>query len=168
MKTKLLKTEKGHYVLIDDTKGTYDNGFLIGSSRRDTDANKLSIKNCESIERGYDLDELAMGYDLYEKINFVGQMRAYKVGFQKSIELNKNKLFTLEDMMNCWNKALKFQDHKETLGEYITSLQQTEWDVEIVEECLDPTCDGVNRKGECITTGKPKLDSDGCLMLKKI
>lgn len=100
MKTKLLKTEKGHYVLIDDTKGTYDNGFLIGSSRRDTDANKLSIKNCESIERGYDLDELAMGYDLYEKINFVGQMRAYKVGFQKSIELNKNKLFTLEDMMN--------------------------------------------------------------------
>jgi hypothetical protein len=71
-------------------------------------------------------------------------------------------------MMNCWNKALKFQDHKETLGEYITSLQQTEWDVEIVEECLDPTCDGVNRKGECITTGKPKLDSDGCLMLKKI
>jgi hypothetical protein len=168
MKTKLLKTEKGHYVLIDDTKGTYDNGFLIGSSRRDTDANKLSIKNCESIERGYDLDELAMGYDLYEKINFVGQMRAYKVGLQKSIELNKNKLFTLEDMMNCWNKALKFQDHKETLGEYITSLQQTEWDVEIVEECLDPTCDGVNRKGECITTGKPKLDSDGCLMLKKI
>jgi hypothetical protein len=168
MKTKLLKTEKGHYVLIDDTKGTYDNGFLIGSSRRDTDANKLSIKNCEAIERGYDLDELAMGYDLYEKINFVGQMRAYKEGFQKSIELNKNKLFTLEDMMNCWNKALKFQDHKETLGEYITSLQQTEWDVEIVEECLDPTCDGVNRKGECITTGKPKLDSDGCLILRKI
>lgn len=42
------------------------------------------------------------------------------------------------------------------------------WHVEIVEQCLDPTCDGVNRKGECITTGKPKLDADGCLILKRI
>ena len=129
---------------------------------------KLSIKNCESIENGYDLDELAMGYDLYENINFVGQMRAFKAGFQKSIELNKNKLFTLEDMMNCWNKALTFQDHKELFGHHIQSLKQSEWDVEVVEECLDPTCDGVNRKGECITTGKPKLDEEGCLILKRI
>jgi hypothetical protein len=159
MKGKLNKLDNGWMLLVDNIMYATDENAPYA---------RLSVKNCESIERGYDLDELAMGYDLYEKINFVGQMRAYKEGFQKSIELNKNKLFTLEDMMNCWNKALKFQDHKETLGEYITSLQQTEWDVEIVEECLDPTCDGVNRKGECITTGKPKLDSDGCLILRKI
>jgi hypothetical protein len=46
--------------------------------------------------------------------------------------------------------------------------QQTEWDVEIVEECLDKNCDGINKKGVCITTGKPKLDEEGCLILKKL
>jgi hypothetical protein len=87
--------------------------------------------------------------------------------FNKAIELNKDKVFTLEDMMNCWNKALKFQEHKQTLGEYIQFLQQTtEIEVVIVEQCLDPTCDGINRKGECVTTGKPKYDTDGCLILK--
>jgi len=130
---------------------------------------KLSVENCDEIFGVVDVEKLAEECSIdWNGEVMEGSCGIYKVGFQKSIELNKNKLFTLEDMMNCWNKALKFQDHKETLGEYITSLQQTEWDVEIVEECLDPTCDGVNRKGECITTGKPKLDSDGCLILKRI
>ena len=136
---------------------------------------KLSIKNCESIENGYDLDELAEEWNdvnnhkWSNNNNEVGDnYGSFKQGFQKSIELNKNKLFTLEDMMNCWNKALTFQDHKELFGHHIQSLKQSEWDVEVVEECLDPTCDGVNRKGECITTGKPKLDFNGCLILKRI
>jgi len=129
----------------------------------------LSIKNCQSIERGYDLDELIDNIspkngttgNISERIGFVK-------GFQKALDLNNTKLYTLEDMMNCWNKALEFQTHKETLGEYIQSLQQTEWDVDIVEECLDKNCDGVNKKGECITTGIPKLDEEGCLILKKL
>ena len=51
---------------------------------------------------------------------------------------------------------------------YKGKRKQTEWDVEIVEECLDKNCDGINKKGECVTTGKPKLDADGCLTLKRI
>jgi hypothetical protein len=74
------------------------------------------------------------------------------------IELtNLNEKYVLEVNGEGWDDHL-----------YRGSRKQTEWDVEIVEECLDPTCDGVNRKGECITTGKPKLDSDGCLILRKI
>jgi hypothetical protein len=46
--------------------------------------------------------------------------------------------------------------------------QPTEIEVEIDMQCLDPTCDGINRKGICIPGDKPKLDSQGCLMLKKI
>ena len=61
--------------------------------------------------------------------------------------------------MNCWNKALKFQDHKETLGEHIQSLQQTEWDVKI--DVLMTEREG----GVVIET--PKLDADGCLILKR-
>jgi hypothetical protein len=92
------------------------------------------------------------------------------------MELNKDKLFTLEDMMNCWNKALKFQDHKQTFGEYIQSIQQpTEIEVEIEMICPHPMdtyrcglqygCDGdgCNHPNQI-----PYLDSEGCLILKKI
>ena len=160
MKAKLYKTEKENYVLVDPAKGTYDDGYTLGTSR-ESQYNKLSIKNCETIERGYDLGELAMGYDLYENINFVGQMRAYKAGFQKALDLNNTKLYTLEDMMNCWNKALTFQNHKELFGYHIQSIQQTEWDVEIEKENVMHDYNGNISLG-----AKFKLDADGCLILK--
>lgn len=177
MKGKLLKTEKGHYVLIDDTKRTYDKGFLIGTSR-DTDVNKLSIKNCEAIERGYDLDELAMGYDLYENINFVGQMRAFKAGFQKALEILGDKKFSEEDITSAMNRVwdwCEMQEDEECSSmtelrdKHFKSLQQTEWEVEIE---MEPYYDG-----EFIEDGKthvvepkwrPKFDAYGCLMLKRI
>ena len=159
MNAKLYKTEKENYVLVDPTKGTYDDGYTLGTSR-ESQFNKLSIKNCETIERGYDLGELAMGYDLYENINFVGQTRAYKAGFQKALDLNNTKLYTLEDMMNCWNKALTFQDHKETLGEYIQSLKQKEWDVEV------EMVPALSNNGNVYYGDIPKLDENGCLILK--
>ena len=84
----------------------------------------------------------------------------YRLSFKncQAIEQNSpNEEYVLEVNGEGWDDHL-----------YRGSRKQTEWDVEIVEECLDPTCDGVNRKGECITTGKPKLDSDGCLILRKI
>lgn len=161
MKAKLYKTEKENYVLVDPTKGTYDDGYTLGTSR-ESQFNKLSIKNCETIERGYDLDELAMGYDLYENINFVGQTRAYKAGFQKALDLNNTKLYTLEDMMNCWNKALTFQDHKELFGYHIQSLKQKEWDVEVV---MVPA---MSNNGNVYYGDIPKLDPGGCLILKRI
>lgn len=37
---------------------------------------------------------------------------------------------------------------------------------EIEMQCIDPNCDDVNRKGICIPSNKPKLDSEGCLIFK--
>jgi hypothetical protein len=93
------------------------------------------------------------------------------------MELNKDKLFTLEDMINCWNKALKFQVLRQTFGEYIQSIQQpTEIEVEIEMEKVDyetkviGAVKGVKGSGDKITTYKKvtKLDPEGCLILKKI
>lgn len=137
---------------------------------------KLSIKNCQAIECGYDLDELAEKHygvhvkqghteedSLQRKIDFT-------IGFVSALEILGDKKFTLEEMMNCWNKALKFQDHKETLGEHIQSLQQAEWDVEIVMECKGGckylVLNGIN--SICCGDKKPKLDKDGCLILKRL
>ena len=70
-----------------------------------------------------------------------------------------------------WNKALKFQDHKETLGEHIQSLQQTEFDVEI--EMENSLSNGYKNQPDNIIgfiaeyKSVPKLDSEGCLILKR-
>jgi hypothetical protein len=169
MKAKLIKT--GSDYLLRDMGGN-----VLAITNGTTEGRKLSKQNCYEIFGVVDVEKLAIEYDLYEKINFVGQTRAYKAGFQKAMELNKDKLFTLEDMMNCWNKALKFQDHKQTFGEYIQSIQQpTEIEVEIEMICPHPMdtyrcglqygCDGdgCNHPNQI-----PYLDSEGCLILKKI
>jgi hypothetical protein len=160
MKAKLIKRYNGDFYLIDE-------------NNKITSHHHLSKQNCDEIFGVVDVEKLAMGYDLYEKINFVGQTRAYIAGFNKAMELNKDKLFTLEDMMNCWNKALKFQEHKQTFGEYIQSLQQpTEIEVEIEMECCgnySPPCN-INCEYGCQHLpfgGKPKLDSEECLILKR-
>ena len=168
IKGKLIKTG-GDYLLRDM------GGDVLAITKGTTEGIKLSKQNCDEIFGVIDVEKLATGYDLYEKINFVGQTRAYKAGFQKAMELNKDKLFTLEDMMNCWNKALTFQNHKELFGYHIQSLQQpTEIEVEIVMEKVDyetkviGAVKGVKGSGDKITTYKtvPKLDSEGCLILK--
>ena len=132
MKAKLIKLEDGEYDL------------LVESNLEELKNTKLSLKNCQAIERGYDLDELAIKSastyeDLTSSTFMAGHYDGFKVGFQKALELMKHRL-----------------------------SEETEWDVEIVEECLDKNCDGINKKGECITTGKPKLDKEGCLTLKKL
>jgi hypothetical protein len=46
--------------------------------------------------------------------------------------------------------------------------QPTEIEVEVVMQCIDPNCDSLNRKGCCIPGDKPRIDAEGCLILKKI
>ena len=150
MKAQLVKHSTG-YILFDEK------GSPIGATPNvlsNGTFSKLSLKNCQAIERGYDLDELVENEE--NKHYALG----LKHGFQKALDLNNTKLYTLEDMMNCWNKALTFQDHKETLGEYIQSLQQTEWNVDIEMESnlrIGEVVDGSYPKD--FPTQKPKYGS---------
>ena len=152
MRAKLIKDHDDYHLVNNEQ-------FVIGTTDESilscTDKYKLSLKNCQAIERGYDLDELV-------KEQYPIDEPSFKRGFKLALEILGNKRFTLEDMMNCWNKALNFQEHKETLGEHMQSLQQTEWDVEIVMG--DPI--GIGDKYTPDT--KPKLDADGCLILKRV
>jgi len=135
----------------------------------------LSKENCDEIFGVVDVEKLANDYFKSTNENAVLWRRIdFKVGFNKAMELNKDKVFTLEDMREAiaeaWNSCEDNEDEEtftQCFNRIIQSLQQpTEIEVEIVEQCLDPTCDGINRKGECVTTGKPKYDTDGCLILK--
>jgi len=157
MKAKLIKRYNGDFYLIDE-------------NNKITSHHHLSKQNCDEIFEIVDVEKLAEE-TLFEfgkkpiKSNINDIKFGIKVGLEKAMELNKDKVFTLEDMMNCWNKALKFQEHKQTFGEYIQSLQKpTEIEVEIeMEEILQLK----KRAGGFTNMGKPKLDSEECLILKR-
>jgi hypothetical protein len=191
MKAKLLKTAKGHYVLVDETKETHDEDFLIGASR-ETKKSKLSLNNCLEIENGYDLSALFCEVDEsidYQEFDFT----SFRLGFQKAFEILNNK-FSEEDMKNLFAKTLEnsltSESHTKMISdlEYrhfvmdelysklFQSLQQNSWNVEIemeyVGECNGNNGDGCFQDSPAHNCGcfehVLKLDSNGCLILKNI
>jgi hypothetical protein len=157
MKAKLIKVENTFYLKQGET-------ILATSSIPNLSASirySLSKQNCDEIFGVVDVDKLAEEETIRNEFN---SEKSFINGFNKAMELNKDKLFTLEDMMNCWNKALTFQNHKELFGYHIQSLQQNEWGVEIVMEDIIHL---KNRRGGLANMGKPKLDADSCLILKR-
>ena len=142
-----------------------EDGSKIGSSAPNP-MNKLSIKNCEAIANGYDLDELALDY---YKLVF-GNTKSYKDGFQKALEILGDKKFSEEDVKFMFQLGFNL-DNAISRNEYdahIQSLQQTEWDVEIVTEPMN--LDEIREQGKGFlnsNTNKPKLDANGCLILKR-
>ena len=166
---KLSKKDDIFYLFVDASWS------IASTDVKDNRDNKLSLKNCEVIVNGYDLDELAEDWCMKPENNwsnnnneFGDNYGSYKEGFQKALEILADKKYSEEQLRTAYNVG--YTDGKDGAtfyNRFIQSLQQTEWDVEIIEECLDKDCDGLNRKGECITTGKTKLDADGCLILKR-
>lgn len=178
-------------------------GFLKGSTNHDLidslnaeEGNiryKISLTNCQAIERDYDLDELATEFAekrLGRKISKWGNVDAHSAeyacfyhGFQKALEILGDKKFTEEDMRaafnygmdvyaepNDWEKLKPYQK----LNKHI---QQTEWDVVIeMEDMYDcgssmcrSGCQSMDKFGEGCSghSSVPKLDENGCLILKR-
>jgi len=165
MKGKLNKRDNDYWLYNEY-------GETIASSWG-VDGKKLSYQNCNEIFGVFDVEKLAIGYDLYEKINFVGQTRAYKAGFNKAMELNKDKMFTLEDMRKAmdWIMTQYFEFHEQpSIGRrehYLQLLQQPiaiEVEIETETKVWEFISNGEFESFEII----PKLDSNGCLILKKL
>ena len=80
MKAKLYKVENTFYLKVGETiLGTSSNPNLSASIRY-----SLSLKNCQAIELGYDLDELI---DKYCRGNSKIEDDFIKKGFQKALEI---------------------------------------------------------------------------------
>ncbi len=90
------------------------------------------------------------------------------------MELNKDKVFTLEDMQNAfyngWLYKSENYQYPKALKEYLQHLQQpTEIEVEIMMESSKFIVDKSQR--DDVRNGfnyRPKLDSENCLILRKI
>ena len=153
MEGKLIKLEESKYTLV------YKEGSMVLEHNPAFDG-KLSLKNCQAIENGYDLDELInrafdnMGYHStvtpYEEKQF---KLGYMVAFREALEILGDKKFSEKDMSKAWSEGYHRKvDELNGNGlryfdKFIQSLQQTEWDV---------------------TFNPDEKDSEGCLILKKL
>jgi hypothetical protein len=127
----------------------------------------LSKENCDSLFGVIDVeklaDELKVGISYKEYDHLI--KRGIIVGFNKAMELNKDKLFTLEDIKRAisFGQGMDLWKEEEQIDKLIQSLQQpTEIDVEIEME------DSIGIGDKYTPEPKPLLDEQGCLILKKI
>ena len=173
---------------IATTRWPFDEPSLMIAKGAGIELQKLSHENCDEIFGVVDVEKLAE-YSVQEvkESNADFYLRdVYKEffieGFNKAMELNKDKLFTLEDIRMAIAYGEKHRDMDagkvpyQTFVEFIPSPQQpTEIEVEIeMVKVVDKTkvvgaVKGVKGSGHKIKTYKsvPKLDEKGCLILKK-
>jgi len=173
MTGKLIKHNFG-YNLLDA------NGKHIATSK-DEYSNRvkqdywLSLKNCQEIENGYDLDELVK--ERFGEAFWHDGDKYFKEGFQKALELLGDKKFDEEAIFDSVMLGVVFEDigikEIETYDELkdlaIKRNIKTEWQVEILTEPMN--LDEIKEQGKGflnVDLRKFKLDSDKCLILKRI
>ena len=170
MKAKLIKDNDGYWLDISDD----------GITKRPlTDFGQLSIKNCEAIANGYDLDDMsskkypientgAMFMPNRHEVTNIYRQEGFIEGAKTILEILGDKKFSELDMRIAYDAGASnidgdgdpIDDVDMDFEGIIHSAQQTEWDVEI--DVLMTEREG----GVVIET--PKLDADGCLILKRI
>lgn len=176
MKAKLIKLNVGVGYRLDD-----ENGNLIATTLTSSKTN-LSLKNCEAIERGYDLGEMIAkkvnDSNIVDKaVEFSnansknnGAYLAYIAGayeMAKQLEILGDKKFSEDDILKAYNQGeedcYKSGAVSEKRNKYIKSLQQTEWDCIVeMEEIQEIYRDGTTKYERV-----PKLDAGGCIVLKR-
>jgi len=152
VKMKLIKTEDEQGVMYSLSGDNLPENYV------------LSKQNCDEIFGVVDVEKLAM--DWRESTGYHdADSYSYILGFNKAMELNKDKVFTLEDVRKAFNKGylMKFNpsdEYTETLTGLVQFIQQpTEIEVEVVMDiCGD----------KVYAVPEPKIDENGCLILKRV
>lgn len=191
MKVKLIKKDDDYFLEVDYWHPKYKNPSLIDNTFKKPkgDMYNLSKQNCDEIFGVVDVEKLANKWAVDNPDetmeNNSALNKGFKAGFNKAVKLNKGKVFTLEDMRKAITYGSNLRDMDagkipyQTMEEFIKSLQQpTEIEVEIEMEQYG-YCEGCRKSGmwHCAhadscgnseTRERLKLDSEGCLILKKI
>jgi len=159
-----------------DLYGT--DGSKIASSAKNP-FGKLSKENCDEIFDVVDVDKLGQKHyevhikrghtqedSLQRKIDFI-------IGFSKAMELQKDKLFTVEDMRQAYDDGMNnidadgcvIDDPDEDFIDTLKCIQQpTEIEVRIAMGCSLPN--GCTEPDvECTCEPIYNLDENGCLRL---
>jgi hypothetical protein len=168
MKGILIKTEV-NYLLKDDK-----DVVVIASTSLKKKGLSLSKENCDEIFGVVDVDRLFLEtpHTVEDEKDYWKIRGGYIEGYNKAMELNKDKLFTEKDIEKAYGAGMQFiGEDKGSYGEFIQSLQQpTEIEVEIVTY-VDLAATPVDSRHPDAylgtNTGIPFLDENGCLILKR-
>ena len=180
MEVKLIKMVDGYTLSVT---GSVDDLYGISNHQlaEEHHLQKLSLKNCEAIENGYDLDELAeqnWRIGLEECIPTPAtHVTSFKAGFKKALEILGGKKFSINEVVELSKILISNpiercgKTPQELVDAYVKSLQQTEWDVEIemevINEQFSPGATCIADSDYITVTKAPKLDADSCLILKR-
>jgi hypothetical protein len=164
MKGKLIKLNVGVGYRLND-----EHGDLFASTLQSSKT-KLSIQNCDEIFGIVDVEKLAEEELLkaekhHKLLSPITYKDGIKKGINKAMELNKDKVFTLGQLKTAMDMARVMTDGKYVhSGEEIFQFlqQPTEIEVEVVMDKIpaDLAPGGWDEF--------PKLDSQGCLILKRV
>ena len=148
----LIKADEGKYFLFKED----ETGFRLQV------CNKLSKQHCDELFGVVDVEKLAK---MHHKLQYIEAYNPdiepyvvadYTAGFNKAMELNKDKVFTVEQIIEAFEAGRKRgmdwelgkNNTHPICSEFIQSLQQpTE-----IEVTFDPE----------------EKDSEGCLVLKRV
>jgi hypothetical protein len=180
MKGKLIKTDVNYLLEVDNN--------IIASTSLKGQGLKLSKQNCDEIFWGVDFDKLKSDYiekqlnglDEEERDSYLffieDDARTFLEGIKFGLQLNQSKRFTEEDLENFRKFQIQEQNFsKSCLDVWLSSQESTEIDVEIEMDTIMKTTiinpiKNIKGSGDKITTRDKefKIDSDGCLVLKKL
>ena len=150
--------ESGYILSLN---GDIDDPYAIVNKQlaKDHEWYRLSLKNCQAIERGYDLDELVKKEIVDGRLhpNDGAKKEGIVRGFELALEILGDKKFSEEQL----RESFLHVQNDPTFDVFKQSLQQTEWDVEVV---MVPA---MSNNGNVYYGDIPKLDENGCLILKK-
>jgi len=180
MKGKLITDGKNNYSLLD-----YDNELIGTTMKSSITYQRLSLKNCEEIANGYDLEKIiketlnTSEHSITDHIKEEG----FVIGFKKAIEIiekipNTPDPKLIDSMCMRYRHdfgIIKDEAEKNSLRVTMTQLWEevvgigfyagkTEWDVEIE---MEKVSDGLDEMAQNQYSKQPKLDADGCLILKR-
>jgi hypothetical protein len=159
MKAKLIKT--GNDYLLRDM-----NCEVLAITNGTTEGRILSKQNCDEIFGVVDVEKLFLEvpHTVQNEEDYWKIRAGFIEGFNKAMELNKDKVFTLSNIRKAFNSL---ENHpNRTFTELVALLQPSEIEVEIEmrEDYLMWKHSDIEKMSDCLV---PKLDSEGCLILTK-
>jgi len=164
MKTFLRKIN-GIYTLMKD-------GKMIASDdidfQKDYELQKLSIENCNQIFGIFDVEKLAEDFAKNHSIYPTAQddtEYGFKHGFNKALELNKDKKFSLEQLIEAMSL---YKRNEFAMSKVLVMVLEEPQDIEVEIEMAE--VESYKDKMGNLRTEKtfPKIDKNGCLIIKKL
>jgi len=163
MKGLLIKVNDYYYL-----RESYKTGIggavcerTLGTTNSQGELGKLSKKNCDEIFGVVDVEKLAK--EKYPNDGYADttlMQKGFIQGAKEILELNKDKVFTFEDMRKAYVEGYLDEHSFEVVIQYLQ--QPPKIKVEIITEEFESYDEILNK------VKKPILDSEGCLILKKI